>query len=184
MAEGGRRETETDDRETDNGRDRNRDRTERGRKAGTEYTNQETESEGQREAVDQNLGAPYLRSACSLPAMFGPPGSEFSWVESGAAGETEPVVQLPASTKDQSIYCELCDMWLNGPTQWMDHRIGKRHRRNTKHSGPHRGGAPQASDPRRTGAGGAPQAVGVRAEAAGVRAEAAAVATLAACATM
>ena len=34
-AERGRRETETDDSETDNARDTDRDRTERGRKAGT-----------------------------------------------------------------------------------------------------------------------------------------------------
>ena len=31
-----------------------------------------------------------------------------------------------------AVYCETCEMWLNGPTQWEDHRIGKKHRKNLK----------------------------------------------------
>ena len=26
------------------------------------------------------------------------------------------------------VYCEVCEMWLNGPTQWEDHQIGKKHK--------------------------------------------------------
>ena len=39
-------------------------------------------------------------------------------------------VTLPTNkTKPQekAVYCPDCDMWLNGPTQWTDHEIGKKH---------------------------------------------------------
>ena len=32
----------------------------------------------------------------------------------------------------QPIYCGLCSMWLNGPGQWADHQIGKKHRKRIK----------------------------------------------------
>ena len=33
-------------------------------------------------------------------------------------------------------YCPDCEMWLNGPTQWEDHKIGKKHKKNVKKGGP------------------------------------------------
>ena len=30
----------------------------------------------------------------------------------------------------EAVYCEVCEMWLNGPLQWEDHRIGKKHKKN------------------------------------------------------
>ena len=33
---------------------------------------------------------------------------------------------------DRAVYCKECLMWLNGRTQWEDHKIGKRHRKNLK----------------------------------------------------
>ena len=56
------------------GRDRNRDKTERGRKAGTEYTNQERESEGQGAAADQNLRVP-----CSVLLSLALPPRHVRW---------------------------------------------------------------------------------------------------------
>ena len=29
------------------------------------------------------------------------------------------------------IYCEQCEMWLNGSPQWEDHKIGNKHQKNT-----------------------------------------------------
>ena len=29
-------------------------------------------------------------------------------------------------------YCRDCEMWLNGPTQWEDHKVGKKHKKNFK----------------------------------------------------
>ena len=29
-----------------------------------------------------------------------------------------------------AIYCHSCEMWLAGPSQWEDHKIGKTHRKN------------------------------------------------------
>ena len=31
-----------------------------------------------------------------------------------------------------AAYCPACQMWLNGPTQWTDHLIGKKHRKHTR----------------------------------------------------
>ena len=31
-----------------------------------------------------------------------------------------------------AVYCRDCEMWLNGPTQWEDHKVGKKHKRNFK----------------------------------------------------
>ena len=30
------------------------------------------------------------------------------------------------------VYCEYCEMWLNGPNQWEEHKLGKKHRRATR----------------------------------------------------
>ena len=27
------------------------------------------------------------------------------------------------------MYCEVCEMWLNGPIQWENHQIGKKHKK-------------------------------------------------------
>ena len=32
--------------------------------------------------------------------------------------------------EDDAIHCDICNMWLNGPTQWEDHKLGRKHRRN------------------------------------------------------
>ena len=34
-----------------------------------------------------------------------------------------------------ALYCEECGMWTNGPTQWEEHRIGKKHKKNTRRQG-------------------------------------------------
>ena len=31
---------------------------------------------------------------------------------------------------DGAVYCLDCEMWLNGPTQWEDHKWGKKHKKN------------------------------------------------------
>jgi hypothetical protein len=33
---------------------------------------------------------------------------------------------------DKSVFCPDCEIKLNGPTQWEDHKIGKRHKKNVK----------------------------------------------------
>jgi hypothetical protein len=30
------------------------------------------------------------------------------------------------------IWCTNCEMWLNGPAQWEDHKIGKKHKKNVR----------------------------------------------------
>ncbi len=34
--------------------------------------------------------------------------------------------------REQAVYCPDCEMWLNGPTQWEDHKIGKKHKKNKR----------------------------------------------------
>ena len=36
----------------------------------------------------------------------------------------------PIICVEGAVYCADCQMWLNGPTQWYNHRIGKKHRKN------------------------------------------------------
>ena len=31
-----------------------------------------------------------------------------------------------------AIYCEICELWLNGATQWENHTIRKKHKKNLK----------------------------------------------------
>ena len=44
-------------------------------------------------------------------------------------------VQAPdtiTNIEEGAVYCPDCEMKLNGPTQWEDHKIGKKHRKNTQ----------------------------------------------------
>ncbi|CAE7855451.1 unnamed protein product [Symbiodinium necroappetens] len=56
-----------------------------------------------------------------------------SRVEGSAGSEQldfDPVEQRFGETEhDAAIYCKFCQMWLNGPTQWADHEIGKKHQK-------------------------------------------------------
>ena len=36
---------------------------------------------------------------------------------------------------EPAVFCEQCQMWINGHTQWLDHRIGKKHKKNCKRFG-------------------------------------------------
>ena len=49
-------------------------------------------------------------------------------------------------------YCEDCEMWLNGPTQWEDHKIGKKHKKNVKKGGANNTTAAQAKAQAKAGA--------------------------------
>lgn len=56
-----------------------------------------------------------------------------SLVESEAESSESSVEEDPQAKtqteQDGAIFCEHCQMWLNGPTQWADHEIGKKHRK-------------------------------------------------------
>lgn len=39
-------------------------------------------------------------------------------------------------SQEGAVYCEDCEMWLNGPTQWEDHKIGKKHKKNLARTHP------------------------------------------------
>ena len=51
-----------------------------------------------------------------------------------AASATSPVPSacFLLSAMDDAIWCGPCEMWLNGPTQYEDHLIGKKHRKRLK----------------------------------------------------
>ncbi len=40
-------------------------------------------------------------------------------------------LQRDASSKNpaEAVYCETCEIWPNGGTQWEDHKICKKHRK-------------------------------------------------------
>ena len=37
---------------------------------------------------------------------------------------------MAAGFEDGAVYCNICEVWLNGPAQWDDHKLGRKHRRN------------------------------------------------------
>ena len=43
-----------------------------------------------------------------------------------------PGDQGNVSSETGAVYCEFCEMWLNGPTQWEDHKIGKKHKKHVR----------------------------------------------------
>ena len=77
---------------------------------------------------------------------FGPPpGGAVSPVQAAGAAaaqahshpqpsEHSEVTTQNCSTRvvpdDDPIWCMTCNMWVNGPGQWEDHKIGKKHRKN------------------------------------------------------
>ena len=56
--------------------------------------------------------------------------------------EEQPLARIPEETEEKwrpigdetetGIYCESCKMLLNGPVQWSDHIIGKKHKKHSK----------------------------------------------------
>ncbi|CAE8742591.1 unnamed protein product, partial [Polarella glacialis] len=57
-----------------------------------------------------------------------------SYLEEDGDGSKKAQARVAALAKEQpecegAIYCRHCEMWLNGPTQWADHEIGKKHRK-------------------------------------------------------
>ena len=63
---------------------------------------------------------PDLRDLPSLP----PHDAECSECHPSGSGGHAP------DAPPGAIHCEDCDMWLNGPIQWEDHKIGKKHTNN------------------------------------------------------
>ena len=63
---------------------------------------------------------------------------QFQEVESDLDAEDPPAEMAKATNQRgdkmgvDAGYCEICVMWLNGPTQWEDHLIGKKHKKNCK----------------------------------------------------
>jgi len=55
--------------------------------------------------------------------------------------EEEEEPQEEEVRSEGAVWCETCQMWLNGPTQWVDHKIGKKHKKNLRKQS-----APQSTD--------------------------------------
>ena len=43
--------------------------------------------------------------------------------------ELEEELEEEAAVGNEAVYCEVCSFWLNGPTEWEDHQIGRFHKR-------------------------------------------------------
>ncbi len=39
---------------------------------------------------------------------------------------------LQSVGETDAVWCPVCEIWLNGQTQWEDHKIGKKHRKNVE----------------------------------------------------
>ncbi|CAE8615328.1 unnamed protein product [Polarella glacialis] len=65
-----------------------------------------------------------------------------SYLEEDGDGSKKAQARVAALAKEQpecegAIYCRHCEMWLNGPTQWADHEIGKKHRKAVRRTQAH-----------------------------------------------
>ena len=53
-----------------------------------------------------------------------------SWIDL-IPSTPDPFVNIFFASRPEVGYlCEICHMWLAGPSQWDDHHIGKKHRKN------------------------------------------------------
>ena len=50
----------------------------------------------------------------------------------------DPITGL-ATPVSARVFCHVCQMWLNGPTQWDGHKVGKKHRKSLRAQGSDRG---------------------------------------------
>ena len=50
----------------------------------------------------------------------------------GTSASSRSTCNGSAILHSESVYCEICEMWLSGPIQWEDHKIGKKHKKNMK----------------------------------------------------
>ena len=55
--------------------------------------------------------------------------------DNGSSDVHEPPSQ-PEGSRGSEQYCAACNKWLNGPTQLLDHKIGKKHKKNVKQGNP------------------------------------------------
>ena len=44
----------------------------------------------------------------------------------------EKEIKEKSEEESTAVYCKQCQTWLNGPRQWEDHKIGKKHRKNVQ----------------------------------------------------
>ena len=51
--------------------------------------------------------------------------------------ELEEELEEEAVVGNEAVYCEVCSFWLNGPTEWEDHQIGRFHKRSIRKSKRH-----------------------------------------------
>ena len=66
-----------------------------------------------------------------LEARAGEADEDVDWEDSG-----DEEANVEADHEDDNhamqVYCKECQTWLNGPRQWEDHKIGKKHRKNVQ----------------------------------------------------
>jgi hypothetical protein len=96
--------------------------------AGADLRPQGLHAETQEDITDVN--GLYYTAKAMLPLQEEPPPLPAGWI----AKELEEPPPLPCG--EAAVYCEDCEMWLNGPTQWEDHKIGKKHKKNIQGAGP------------------------------------------------
>ena len=85
--------------------------------------------------------APPAGPPTDLAAPGPPPGARQRSPSSSTSGSEAAEAQDQTDSQrvdGNAVYCPACILWLNGPTQLQDHRIGKKHRKNVQRA---RGGA-------------------------------------------
>jgi len=106
---------------------------------------QDSDHEMEEEVGEEGADGEVYRDACGEGAdgegsqpMRGSPGGEGSQPKGGS-----PPTPMVQPMGEKAVYCGVCDMKLNGPTQWESHKIGKKHKKNVKRRLQERGHHPQ-----------------------------------------
>ena len=66
------------------------------------------------------------------------------WNQSVCSLSNKPQLKMVGNTSnfDEAVCCPDCKMWLSGPKQWEDHKIGRRHMKSTQKKLCHAGSKP------------------------------------------
>ena len=77
-----------------------------------------------RRSVRDRLRAKLLAEPDSIPVL------DFTLMRRGTAPNSEHgEEEIDPLFVVEAVYCPDCEMWLNGPLQWQDHQVGKKHRK-------------------------------------------------------
>jgi hypothetical protein len=90
-------------------------------------------------AMTSSLGYTCLRDVIlisGVPSDVATLGSDDEIASDVATLGSDDVIDITINSLDSEmpVWCKDCEMWLNGPTQYKEHEIGDKHKKNRRRS--------------------------------------------------